>query len=643
MHLAPRVRDVVHQRALRHDGVRGRAVELVELDDVLSEPLVGRLVHLVEHEVNQVEAREQRGRQVDVVDDGSLRVVLGVDRVGGGEDGRARVERADDARLCDRDRLLLHRLVQDGARAVRHLVELVDAADAVVRQHERPRLEHKLLGLRVLCHVRRQADRRRALARSVDAARRDLVHVLQQLRLSGARVSDEQNVDVAALARRAARRLLVDHLVRGTEELQQDALLDVVQLPHRRRERLRQVLVEGRRLGQRLELRHARVRHRVQLVALVVLLARLAGPRLAGGGRDSWLRLLLQPLPLVDLAHVHDVDVRLVDGAHRAVARVRADRRGAVHAGDLHSVARLADVHQPSPRAHRDRLRRLALRHVLWRLLQPDDLLVDVEGAVVHHAHRALGLARLVVADVGLDDAVMLDLHVLRGAADAALEHGEGQVGDDLRRPRHHPLDGDEPVDVGRVEVAQPVLLDQVEGAGLDLDGVGVGPALVLDGLEHVVHQRDRLLREGDQLAVQVGVERVHVPAVDVDKLLERGEGLLEQLHVVRVLLEVLRLVAELGEEGLGRAAELLRVDGGAPDLGRRPVAAGAGAVRSRVGWCAAAGDAPGRRTARLLRPRRSPPSASAPTRLTRAPRASRAAPRASIGRGCRKTRIWPR
>ena len=31
--------------------------------------------------------------------------------------------------------------------------------------------------------------------------------------------------------------------------------------------------------------------------------------------------------------------------------------------------------------------------------------------------------------------------------------------------------------------------------------------------LEHVVHQRDRLLREGDQLAVQVGVGRVHVPA----------------------------------------------------------------------------------------------------------------------------------
>mmetsp|Transcript_1964 Transcript_1964/g.6269 ORF Transcript_1964/g.6269 Transcript_1964/m.6269 type:complete len:269 (-) Transcript_1964:37-843(-) len=220
----------------------------------------------------------------------------------------------------------------------------------------------------------------------------------------------------------------------------------------------------------------------------------------------------------------------------------------------------------------------------------------------------------------------MLDLHVLRGAADAALEHGEGQVGDDLRRPRHHPLDGDEPVDVGRVEVAQPVLLDQVEGAGLDLDGVGVGPALVLDGLEHVVHQRDRLLREGDQLAVQVGVERVHVPAVDVDKLLERGEGLLEQLHVVRVLLEVLRLVAELGEEGLGRAAELLRVDGGAPDLGRRPVAAGAAAVVG-VGASAAANRA-GRvgaaeavwRDARPLRPLR---SQQAQRRGARAGRAS--------------------
>mmetsp|Transcript_16612 Transcript_16612/g.50416 ORF Transcript_16612/g.50416 Transcript_16612/m.50416 type:complete len:211 (-) Transcript_16612:1135-1767(-) len=201
MHLAPRVRDVVHQRALRHDGVRGRAVELVELDDVLSEPLVGRLVHLVEHEVNQVEAREQRGRQVDVVDDGSLRVVLGVDRVGGGEDGRARVERADDARLCDRDRLLLHRLVQDGARAVRHLVELVDADDAAVGEDHRAALEVKVARARLLRDRRGEAGGGGPLAGRVDASRGRLLDELEKLRLCDGGVAEQQHVDVAAQPR----------------------------------------------------------------------------------------------------------------------------------------------------------------------------------------------------------------------------------------------------------------------------------------------------------------------------------------------------------------------------------------------------------------------------------------------------------
>ena len=74
-------------------------VPLVERDEVRGELPVGALVGLVEDQVDQVEAREQRRPQVDVVDDGALGVVLGVDRVGARKHGGARVERADDARL----------------------------------------------------------------------------------------------------------------------------------------------------------------------------------------------------------------------------------------------------------------------------------------------------------------------------------------------------------------------------------------------------------------------------------------------------------------------------------------------------------------------------------------------------------------
>ena len=49
------------------------------------------------------------------------------------------------------------------------------------RVHQRARLEDDLLGLGVLGDVRREADSRGSLARGVDAARRDAVHVREQL------------------------------------------------------------------------------------------------------------------------------------------------------------------------------------------------------------------------------------------------------------------------------------------------------------------------------------------------------------------------------------------------------------------------------------------------------------------------------
>ncbi len=49
-------------------------------------------------------------------------------------------------------------------------------------QHKRARFEDDVLSLGVLGHIRSETNCRRALARRVDAARRYLVHVLQQLR-----------------------------------------------------------------------------------------------------------------------------------------------------------------------------------------------------------------------------------------------------------------------------------------------------------------------------------------------------------------------------------------------------------------------------------------------------------------------------
>ena len=72
----------------------------------------GDLTKADQDEVDEVEAGEEGGGQVDVVDDGEARIVARADGVGGGEDAGARVERRDDARLGHAHRLLLHHLVQ---------------------------------------------------------------------------------------------------------------------------------------------------------------------------------------------------------------------------------------------------------------------------------------------------------------------------------------------------------------------------------------------------------------------------------------------------------------------------------------------------------------------------------------------------
>jgi hypothetical protein len=65
------------------------------------------------------------------------------------------------------------------------------------REKERERERERERESTTKC-VRGETDGRRALAARVDAARRDLVHILQQLRLGGARVAAQQHVELAA-------------------------------------------------------------------------------------------------------------------------------------------------------------------------------------------------------------------------------------------------------------------------------------------------------------------------------------------------------------------------------------------------------------------------------------------------------------
>ena len=72
------------------------------------------------------------------------------------------------------------------------------------------------------------------------------------------------------------------------------------------------------------------------------------------------------PQPLrVQLAVVHHINVRAIDGMDVALARVGTERRCAVDAGDCDAVARLHGVHQVVVGVDQDGVRRLTGRHVL--------------------------------------------------------------------------------------------------------------------------------------------------------------------------------------------------------------------------------------------------------------------------------------
>lgn len=194
----------------------------VHVGDVLGELLVGFSIGCVEHEEEDVEAGEQRGRQVDVLDGGDARVVAAVERVGGREDRGARVEGGGDAGFGDGDGLLLHDFVDGRPVAVVHLVELVDAADAVVGEHQGAALEHHLVGHGVAHDRGGEADAAAAASGGVDAARGDFGDVLEELRFGDSRVAHEADVDVAADAHAVAH--FFGH---ATDEKEEQGFFDV--------------------------------------------------------------------------------------------------------------------------------------------------------------------------------------------------------------------------------------------------------------------------------------------------------------------------------------------------------------------------------------------------------------------------------
>merc|ERR1712118_514895 len=105
------------------------------------------LVSFVQHQPNEVKARHEVRRKINVLHDRLPLVIGGIFWIRGSQDGAASVEAAHDAALGNRDSLLLHHFMENGPRVLIHLVELVNATDTTVRKHQGAALQNEILGV----------------------------------------------------------------------------------------------------------------------------------------------------------------------------------------------------------------------------------------------------------------------------------------------------------------------------------------------------------------------------------------------------------------------------------------------------------------------------------------------------------------
>mmetsp|Transcript_173598 Transcript_173598/g.422226 ORF Transcript_173598/g.422226 Transcript_173598/m.422226 type:complete len:241 (+) Transcript_173598:1061-1783(+) len=195
----------------------------MQRQDVMRNSVVACLVVDVLDHKHQIEARHDGRREVAVLVKRLRRLVvrvLGQDRR---KDGRAGIQSCLNPCLGQRDGLLLHRLVDGDLILLVHELKLVDAADAVVGEHQCAGLDDLLLvQVCVLHHGGGEASRGGRLAGCKDRAREERRRPLQQGTLRRCRIAQDAHVDVPAE---------LDPLVRllghPSDQHQQDALLDL--------------------------------------------------------------------------------------------------------------------------------------------------------------------------------------------------------------------------------------------------------------------------------------------------------------------------------------------------------------------------------------------------------------------------------
>lgn len=103
---------------------------------LLHSPEVIVSVGPVLNQPEEVESRKQSSRKLDVLLKTAAGIISAVGRIGRSQDGASGIERGENPRLGDGDGLLLHNLMDGCAVSLGHLVKLINAAHALVSQHQ---------------------------------------------------------------------------------------------------------------------------------------------------------------------------------------------------------------------------------------------------------------------------------------------------------------------------------------------------------------------------------------------------------------------------------------------------------------------------------------------------------------------------
>ena len=115
--------------------------------DMHGDLAVGDLLAVITHHEKEVESRHNWRRNIQVCLERLALVVSPHDGVRRCQDRGPGVQGGLNSGLCDRNGLLFHRFVDCRLVLFVHLVELIDAADSVIGQHECSCLNSELSGV----------------------------------------------------------------------------------------------------------------------------------------------------------------------------------------------------------------------------------------------------------------------------------------------------------------------------------------------------------------------------------------------------------------------------------------------------------------------------------------------------------------